>query len=102
MEAREFVKRLGKVSPILSKLVAKMKANPDIVKSLQSKKSNSEKLLDIMPMICEWDEIYELVGCYYDKTSEEIEHEDYQVFIKQLKEVMLDKDIQSFTKSIQL
>lgn len=102
MEAREFVKRLGKISPVLSKLVAKLKSNPDVVSALQSKKTSSEKLLDILPMISEWDEIYELVGCYYGKTSDEIEHEDYQVFIKQLKEVMLDKDIQSFTKSIQL
>jgi hypothetical protein len=42
--------------------------------------------------------MYEMVGAYFGKTTDEIKGEEFKDFVAQVKELMLDSDVGSFLK----
>lgn len=102
MGARDIARKLARLSPCLSKIAVKVKEDEKLKQTIVDLKGKSdvEMFFGILPILSEMDEIWELVAIYNDKTIQEIENEDFDIFTKQLMAIFVDIDIRNFTTAI--
>jgi negative regulator of genetic competence, sporulation and motility len=100
MKAQEALERYAKMTAPMMGLIDKIKKDPEELKIIQEANGqyNAITFVKMLPFLVKCDEMYEMVGAYFGKTTDEIKGEEFKDFVAQVKELMLDSDVGSFLK----
>jgi hypothetical protein len=101
MKASEAVAKYSLMSPSVARLIERLKKDPEAVKITQEAggKYGIEFLMKLLPFLVKGDEVYEMVGFYVGKQTQEIKDEEFKEFTDQLKSMMTDSNLVSFIKA---
>jgi hypothetical protein len=101
MKTSEAVVKYSQMSPMVAKMVERLKTEPEAVKAISDAKGHYDAILlmKLLPFLMKGDEIYEMIGVYYGKSAQEIKDEEFKEFTTQVKTMMEDSSLTSFIKA---
>ena len=99
MGAKSQLEKFAKYSPIIADLLDKIKGDKEcveMIKKTDGKLQSYSAVFRLLPYFIKYDEFYELIGIYFNKSADEIENEPMGDFNEQIRKMAEDKTFTDF------
>lgn len=102
MKAEEGLEKLGEMAPYIASITEKLSKDEEVMKIMRTVTKDNTALvfMQLLPKLSKMKELFNLVAIYFGKSEEEVKEEPLAEFLNEVKTMMLDSDIQSFTSSL--